>query len=87
MKPEIAIQSMQDVIRRKHLSLSTEENYLQWLRRFMRFVSERRRDGKPEQKMESFLTQLARQDVSASTMGYLHAEALSVKSPLEFQTE
>ena len=38
MKPEIAIQSMRDVIRRKHLSLSTEENYLQWLNRFMRFV-------------------------------------------------
>ena len=67
MKPEIAIQNMRDVIRRKHLSLSTEENYLQWLVRFMRFVSERFRDGKPEQKMESFLTQLARQDVSAST--------------------
>jgi integrase len=67
MKSEIAIQAMRDVIRRKHLSLSTEENYLQWLARFMRFVSECYRDGKPEQKMEAFLTQLARQDVSAST--------------------
>ena len=67
MKPEIAIQSMRDVMRRKHLSLSTEENYLQWLVRFMRFVSERCRVGTPEQKMEAFLTQLARQDVSAST--------------------
>ena len=67
MKPEIAIQSMRDVIRRKHLSLSTEENYLQWLVRFMRFITERCREGKPEQKMEAFLTQLARQEVSAST--------------------
>ena len=67
MKPEIAIQSMRDVIRRKHLSLSTEENYLQWLNRFMRFVVERCPQGLPAVKMEAFLTQLARQDVSAST--------------------
>lgn len=67
MKPEIAIEKMRDVIRRKHLSLSTEENYLQWLVRFMRFVVDRCREGKPEAKMEAFLTQLARQDVSAST--------------------
>lgn len=58
---------MRDVIRRKHLSLSTEENYLQWLVRFMRFVVDRCRQGSPEQKMEAFLTQLARQDVSSST--------------------
>lgn len=67
MKPEIAIETMRDVIRRKHLSLSTEENYLQWLVRFMRFVVDRCREGKPEAKMEAFLTQLARQEVSAST--------------------
>ena len=53
MKPEIAIQTMRDVIRRKHLSLSTEENYLQWLARFMRFVSERCREGDPAKKMEA----------------------------------
>ena len=67
MKPEIAIQNMRDVIRRKHLSLSTEQNYLQWLVRFMRFVVERCPQGLPAAKMEAFLTQLARQEVSAST--------------------
>jgi len=39
-----------------------------WLRRFARFVSEECDPlAKPEQKMEAFLTQLARQEVSAST--------------------
>ncbi len=62
-----AIETMRDVIRRKHLSLSTEENYLQWLGQFVRFIQERCQTGLPAQKMESFLTQLARQGVSAST--------------------
>lgn len=62
------MQKTRDVIRLKHLSLSTEENYLQWLARFSRFVVDRcSTDEKPEQKMEAFLTQLARQGVSAST--------------------
>lgn len=59
---------MRDVLRRKHLAHATEEAYCGWLVRFARFVSERcQPDQKPEQKMEAFLTQLARQDVSAST--------------------
>jgi len=67
MKLEIAISKLRDVVRRKHLSLSTEESYCQWLARFSRFVLARSPNGTPEQKMERFLTQLARQDVSAST--------------------
>jgi site-specific recombinase XerD len=68
MKLEIAIEKMRDVVRRKHLSLSTEENYIHRLTRFSRFVMERcAAESKPEQKLEQFLTQLARQDLSAST--------------------
>lgn len=67
MRLEAAIQKTRDVIRRKHLSLSTEQNYLQWLERFSGFIQEQCREGKPEKKMEAFLTQLARQDVAAST--------------------
>ena len=68
MKLQAAIETTRDVIRRKHLAHSTEENYLQWINRFARFVAARcAGDAKPEQKMEAFLTQLARQDVSAST--------------------
>ena len=68
MKLEIAIEKMRDVIRLRHLSLATEQSYTGWLVRFSKFVSERCDVAwKPEQKMESFLTQLAHQGVSAST--------------------
>lgn len=67
MKLEIAIEKMRDTIRVKHLAIATEQSYVGWLMRFSRFVSERCQAGTPEQKMEAFLTQLAKQDVSAST--------------------
>lgn len=58
---------MRDALRVKHLALATEQSYVGWLVRFSRFVSDRCPTGSPEQKMEAFLTQLAKQDVSAST--------------------
>lgn len=86
MKRDIAIEKLREVIRRKHLSLSTEDNYAQWVTRFSRFVKERFRKGSPAQKMEAFLTQLARQDVSASTQNqafsallFLYREVLKVE--------
>ena len=63
-----AIQRTREVLRRKHLALSTEGNYCGWLARYARFVKERcAATMTPEAKMEAFLSQLARQDVSAST--------------------
>lgn len=41
MKLETAIENLRSVIKRKHLSLSTEDNYVSWLVRFSRFVVER----------------------------------------------
>lgn len=35
MNPVEAIQKLRDVLRRRHLALTTEENYVQWLARFM----------------------------------------------------
>ncbi|MFA6240414.1 MAG: integron integrase [Candidatus Hydrogenedentales bacterium] len=68
MKPEDAIQKLRGVIRRKHFSLSTEESYCGWLARFMRYLGDGHAGGLPsERKVEAFLTQLAHQDVSAST--------------------
>lgn len=67
MNRQTAIDQLRNVIRRKHLSLATEQTYTHWLVRFSRFVSVRHPDGSAEQKMEAFLTQLARQEVSAST--------------------
>ncbi len=55
-------------MRLRHLSLATEQSYCGWLVRFARFASEQCVPlSKPEQKMEAFLTQLAKQEVAAST--------------------
>lgn len=67
MKLEIALETLRDVIRRRHFSLATERSYLMWVSRYSRFVQERCPQGLPAGKMEGFLTRLARQDVSAST--------------------
>ena len=59
---------MRDVIRLKHLAKATEDAYCGWLNRYAQFVAERCESGwRPEQKMEAYLTQLAKQDVAAST--------------------
>lgn len=67
MNIKAAEEKLRGVIRRRHLAHSTEESYVQWLRRFARFVRERSPEGAPALKMERFLTQLARQNVSASS--------------------
>lgn len=57
-------------MRLKHLAWSTEQSYLAWLARYMRFLGQMRAVGSAmtsEQKVETFLSELARQDVSAST--------------------
>ncbi len=58
---------LRGVARRRHMAYSTEESYVGWLKRFARFVRERSPSGTPAEKMERFLTQLARQEVSASS--------------------
>ena len=67
MKRDQAIERLRQVIRRKHFSLSTEESYCGWLRRYMLFIRKLRSGLASEQKVEAFLTALARDDVSAST--------------------
>lgn len=67
MNIEDALEKLRNVIRRKHFAYSTESCYEQWLRRFSRFVREQSPEGTPALKMERFLTQLARQEVSASS--------------------
>jgi integron integrase len=61
-----AVQKLADVVRRKHLSLSTEQSYCGWLKRYCAYI--RKLPPLPsEQKLERFLTALARNDVAAST--------------------
>jgi site-specific recombinase XerD len=67
MNLESALSKLRKIIRLKHLSLKTEDAYVAWIARFSRFISARCREGSPETKMEAFLTQLAHQDVAAST--------------------
>jgi len=62
-----AIEKLADVIRRKHLSLSTEQSYCGWLKRYCGYVKKLPPELSSEQKLERFLTALARKDVAAST--------------------
>ena len=81
MRLEIAIEQLRDVVRRKHLAFSTEQNYAQWVTRFSWFVVDRCSPALlPAQKMELFLTQLARQDVSASTQNQAFCALLFFES-------
>lgn len=86
MKPLEAAAALVDVIRRKHLSRSTEDAYLGWLKRYIGWLSEVHPDGTSELKIEGFLTSLARQGVSASTQNqafnallFFHREVLRVE--------
>lgn len=68
MKAQMALDKFRDFIRLRHLALSTEQSYLAWLARYIRFLeSEDVETMTREQRVEAFLTCLARQDVSAST--------------------
>lgn len=61
------IQRTQAVIRLRHLSFSTEQSYCGWLRRYVRFLPKLAATATSEQKVEAFLSHLARRDISAST--------------------
>ena len=76
MKLVDALNKVREVMRRKHLALSSEGTYCGWITRFARFVQERCTTGAPEVKMEAFLTQLARQGVAASTQNQAFAAVL-----------
>jgi len=62
-----AVQKLADVVRRKHFSLSTEHSYCGWLKRYCAFIKTLPAALPSEQKLERFLTALARNDIAAST--------------------
>lgn len=72
MKPQEASCKFRDYMRLKHLAWSTEQSYLAWLARYMRFLGQMRA-----------IQQAMGHKSLETTMGYLHAEALRVRSPLE----
>lgn len=67
MNTEQAVQKLTDVIRRKHLALSTERSYCTWLRRYCDYIVKLPAHLSSTQKLERFLTALAKDDVAAST--------------------
>lgn len=87
----LLLDRVREAIRARHLSLRTEQAYLAWIRRFVRFHGGRhpREMGAPE--IEAFLTHLAtKRAVAASTQNqaasallflYRHVLALDVERP------
>jgi integron integrase len=67
MNPSQAMALARDVIRRQHKAISTEEVYLHWLGRYMKSLRHIPQTLSSEQKVERFLSDLALQNVSAST--------------------
>ena len=67
MSTEKTLEKMPDVIRRKRFTLSTEQCYCGWLRRYCDFIFKLPAHISSEQKLERFLTMLAKKDKSASS--------------------
>ena len=61
------LQRTAGVIRRRHLVLNTEQSYCAWLRRYCDYLKGLPSHLSSEQKLERFLTALAKDDVAAST--------------------
>ena len=86
MNTEQAVERMTDAIRRKHFALNTEHSYCAWLKRYCDYVKKLPALMPSEQKLERFLTELARNDVAASTQNqafnailFFYKEALGLE--------
>lgn len=67
MNKEQALARAVAVMRRQHKALATEQVYTHWLKRYIAALSQMPATLTSEQKIERFLTELARKDVSAAT--------------------
>jgi hypothetical protein len=68
MTPSQAIDRLRQVIRRQQKSLSTEDSYVYWLRRYTAILPFLSPELPAEKKIERFLTSLAlRDNLSASS--------------------
>ena len=67
MQRDEAMGKMREVMQRKHLARNTQQSYGAWLRRYCDFVRMIPSHLPSEQKLERFLTALAKEDVAAST--------------------
>jgi len=63
-----AIERLRDVLRLQHKAISTEDSYVYWLRHYVTALNTMPGSLTSEQKLENFLTSLARnRDLAAST--------------------
>ncbi len=62
-----AIDRLRQALRRQHKAFSTEESYVFWLRRYLKALSSMDPQLSSEKKVESFLTRLAQEGLSASS--------------------
>jgi integron integrase len=68
MKMHIAIEKLRDVLRRQHKAIATESTYVYWLRHYVTALTVMPAGLSSEQKLEWFLTDLARRrDLSANS--------------------
>jgi site-specific recombinase XerD len=67
MNAREAEQKLRDAIRRRHLAWSTEQSYVTWLRRYEEYLRVKRPEGDSTAKVTGFLTDLAHEDLSASS--------------------
>lgn len=68
MNLTFAIERLRSVLRRQHKALSTESSYIYWLRQYVTALNGMPDSLASEQKLERFLTGLARhRDLSASS--------------------
>jgi site-specific recombinase XerD len=80
MKTSEAISKVRDAIRLRHFSLSTEQSYCSWVSRHA-YATHCLNGGQNPRAIQQAMGHKCLE----TTMGYLHAEALSVRSPLELQ--
>jgi integron integrase len=67
-RPVKLLDRVREALRIKHYSLSTEESYVFWIRRFILFHGKRHPDSMGSAEIEAFLSHLAQHDqVAAST--------------------
>ena len=67
-KPKRLLDQVRDHIRIRHLSMSTEEAYCGWIRRYILFHEKKHPKEMGKQEIEVFLSHLAMErNVSAST--------------------
>ena len=83
------IDQVRDVLRREHYSISTEKNYIQWIKRYIHFNNKRHPNQMGAEEIEAYLSYLARNKrVSPSTQNqalnailFLYKKVLKIELP------